>query len=83
MRTVGVESDINRMQKAYKGMGLMTEDKTAGGSVEGDIASLQRRNQGLRKATAPVRDEMRRSGGKSYRSSAIEFARNLLKKKGI
>ena len=83
MKGMMVEEDIKRMQKAYKGMGMMTEDTSAGGSIEGDIAKLQRRNQGLRKATQPVRDEMKRSGGKNYRSSAIEFARNLLKKKGI
>ena len=82
-RTAGVETDINRMQKAYKGMGMMTEDKTAGASVESDIAKLQRRNQDLRRATTPVRDEMKRSGGKNYRSSAIEFARNLLRRKGV
>lgn len=78
-RTAGVESDINRMQKAYQGMGLMSEDKTAGKSVEGDIAALQKRNAGLRKSTQPVRDEMKATGGKSYRKSAIEFAQNLLR----
>ena len=71
------------MQKAYKGMGLTTEDASAGGSIEGDIAKLQKRNMALRKSTQPIRNEMKKSGGKSYRQSAIEFARNLLKRGGL
>lgn len=80
-RTIGVESDIERMQKAYEGMGMMSEDKTAGKSIEGDISALQKRNMALRKSTKPIRDEMKASGGKSFQQSALDFALGLLKKK--
>ena len=76
-RTAGVESDLKRMQGMYKGLGLTSEDSTKGGGVESDISRLQKRNEGLRKATQPVRQGIKK-GGRSYWSSAIDFARNLL-----
>ena len=72
MKKTTVESDINRMQSMYKGLGLMSEDASAGGSVEGDIAKLQKRNKSLRESTKTVRS-------KPFPQGAIDFAMGLLR----